>query len=124
MDLFFRQKNIPTVFEGGEQGITIILEDITAQKAAQNALLSSEEQFRLMAENIRDGILIKENGKLVYANKRIEEIFGYTREELAQCHPPHLAAPEDRERMEKNIEDFMGRGIYRPIYLLDNPERW
>ena len=108
--LFYRQKTIPTVFEGGDQGITIILEDITAQKVAQDALVSSEEQFRLMAENIRDGILIKENQNLVYANKRIEEIFGYTRAELRAMPPAHIAAPEERERMEKTIEDFMGAG--------------
>lgn len=108
--LFFRQKTIPTVFEGGEPGLTVVLEDITAQKTAENALRSSEEQFRLMAENIRDGILINENGRVVFANKRIEEIFGYTREELAGMPPTALAAPEDRERMEKTIEDFASTG--------------
>ncbi len=107
---YFHQKNIPTVFEDGGQGTTVILEDITAQKSAENALRASEAQFRLMAENIRDGILIKENRAVVYANRRIEEIFGYSREELAAMPPAHIAAPEDRERMEKTIEDFMGSG--------------
>lgn len=109
-DLFFRQKTISTVFEGGEQGITVILEDITSQKASETALKSSEEQFRLMAENIRDGLLIKKDGRVVYANRRIEDIFGYSRQELAELAPSSLAAPEDRERMEKTIEDFAGSG--------------
>jgi PAS domain S-box-containing protein len=107
---FFHQKNIPTVFEDGGQGTTVILENITAQKSAELALRASEEQFRLMAENIRDGILIKENRKVVYANQRIEEIFGYSREELAAMPPANIAAPEDRDRMEKTIGDFMGSG--------------
>ena len=107
---YFHQKNIPTVFEDGGQGTTVILEDITAQKSAENALRASEEQFRLMAENIRDGILIKENRAIVYANQRIEEIFGYSREELAAMPPAHFAAPEERARMEKTIGDFMGSG--------------
>jgi PAS domain S-box-containing protein len=107
-DLFFRLKTIPTVFEGGGQGITVFLEDNTAQKKAETALQSSEEQFRLMAENIRDGILIKENNRVAFANKRVEEIFGYTLEELRGMSPFSLAAPEDRERMEKTIEDFAG----------------
>jgi PAS domain S-box-containing protein len=108
--LFFRQKTISTVFESGEQGITVILENVTEQKASETALKSSEEQFRLMAENIRDGLLIRKDGKVIYANKRIEDIFGYSRQELAELETSSLAAPEDRDRLEKTIEDFAGSG--------------
>jgi len=109
-DEYFHVKNIPTVFENGERGTTVILEDVSAQKSAENALRSSEEQFRLLAENVRDGVLIKEGDKIVFANKRIEEIIGYSREELALMPPGHFAAPEDRERLVKTIEDFTGQG--------------
>jgi len=109
-DNFYRQKIISTVFEDGAEGITVIFEDITAQKKAENALRSSEERFRLMADNIRDGLIIFENGKIAYANKQVEEIFGYPREELVSLSPSDLAAPEDRERIETLISKNSASG--------------
>jgi len=105
-DQFYRQKIIPTVFEDGAQGITIILEDISRQKLADSALRVSEERFRLMAENIRDGLIINENEKTVYVNRRVEEIFGYSREELVSLSPSDLAAPEEKERIQLMIEKY------------------
>jgi len=68
------------------------------------ALLSSEEKFCLMAENLQDGIIINENGRIISANSRVEEIFGYSCEELATLTPPDLVAPEDRARVTQVIE--------------------
>ena len=102
---FYRQKIFPAVFDDGKQGIIIILEDITAKKTAELALRSSEEKFRLMAENLQDGIVIDENDRLIYANCRVEEIFGYSHEELSALTPSDLAAPEDHERVKKIIAE-------------------
>jgi len=101
----FFQKIIPTVFEDGKQGIIILLEDITKRKTAESALRTSEEQFHLMADNIQDGIVIYENGNAVYTNRRVEEIFGYSQEELATRSPIDLAAPEERARVMKIIDE-------------------
>jgi len=106
----FFQKIIPTVFEDGKQGIIILLEDITKRKAAENALRTSEEQFRLMADNIQDGIVIYENGNAVYTNRRVEEIFGYSKEELSARSPIDLAAPEERTRVMKIIDECSASG--------------
>jgi PAS domain S-box-containing protein len=104
---FFRQKILPAVFDDGDQGLIIILEDTTAKKSAETALRSSEERFRLMAENLQDGIIIHENGTGIYANCRVEEIFGYTRDELSNLNPVDLAAPQERERVKKIIEECL-----------------
>jgi len=106
----FCQKIIPTVFEDGKQGIIILLEDITKRKTAESALRTSEEQFRLMADNIQDGIVIYENGNAVYTNRRVEEIFGYSQEELATRSPIDLAAPEERIRVMKIIDNCSASG--------------
>jgi PAS domain S-box-containing protein len=104
---FYRQKILPAVFDDGKQGMIIIIEDITAKKSSELALRSSEEKFRLMAENLQDGIIINENGRVIYANNRVEEIFGYSHEELSLLSPPDLAAPEDRERVKKIIDESL-----------------
>ncbi|MFA6129312.1 MAG: PAS domain S-box protein [Bacteroidales bacterium] len=104
---FFRQKIRPAVFDDGKQGMIIILEDITAKKSAETALRLSEEKFRLMAENLQDGIIIYEDGSVIYANSRTEEIIGYSHDELLTIKPPDLAAPEERERIQKVIDECL-----------------
>jgi len=61
----------------------IIFTDLTAQKAQEAQVRESEQRFRMMAENIQDGLIIVENEKVVFANRRINEITGYSNEEMA-----------------------------------------
>ncbi|PKG31680.1 MAG: hypothetical protein CW742_12135 [Methanoregula sp.] len=107
--LVFRMKTIPTVFEDGKKGTTVLLEDITARKRADAALRASEEQFRLMADTVRDGIINHEGDKTTYMNARAEEILGYSKEELASLTPIDLAAPEERERLRAILEEAQER---------------
>jgi PAS domain S-box-containing protein len=95
----YRQKIIPTVFEDGESGTIVLLENITERKSAEFALRASEEQFRLMADNIQDGMAIYRDKKLTYANRRVEEIIGYSRDEFIRLSPLDITAPEDRDRI-------------------------
>jgi PAS domain S-box-containing protein len=43
----------------------------------------SEQRFRMMAENIQDGLIVVEDEKVVFTNRRIKEITGYSAEEMA-----------------------------------------
>lgn len=101
-DRIFRQKCVPTVFDDGRKGITLILEDITEHILADREIRESEERFRMMADNIQDGLIIMENGKTIYANKRIAEITGYSIEELWAIKPIGIIAPEYRENAEEH----------------------
>jgi PAS domain S-box-containing protein len=102
----FHQKCIPTVFDDGQKGITLILDDVTEHILAQRVLQESEERFRMMADNIQDGLIIMENGKTIYANNRIAEITGYTHEEMEAMDPLAIIAPESRDQAELKIRDF------------------
>ena len=105
-DRIFRQKCIPTVFDDGRKGITLILEDITEHILAEKEIRDSEERFRMMADNIQDGLIIMENGKTIYANHRIAEITGYSLEELWAMQPLTVIAPESREEALNHIRDI------------------
>ena len=70
----------------------------------QDDLKRSEERFRRMADNVRDGLTIFEDGRAVYVNDRACEIFGYPRDELVQMQDLELAAPEDRQRLEPVVQ--------------------
>lgn len=56
--------------------------DITESKKAEEALRTSEEKYRRIVETSNEGILIvNENNELMFINKRLEEMFGYTSDE-------------------------------------------
>jgi len=67
------------------KGVTFTALDITERKRAEEALRESEEKFRSLAEQSPNMIFINKKGKVVYTNKKCEEVMGYTREEL--CSP-------------------------------------
>jgi PAS domain S-box-containing protein len=128
----FKQKSIPTVFDDGARGFTIILSDVTGDILRERGIREWEERFRMMAENIQDGLLILENEKCTFANRRVAEITGYTFEELWAMDPLTIIAPEDRKKIEPLVDprrnltsgltEFHGLirrkdGIYRHVYV-------
>jgi len=102
----FRQKSVPTVFEDGRKGLTVILEDITGRIIADREIRESEERFRMMAENIQDGLLIIGDDRHIFSNKRIAEITGYSSEELRTMEPLAIIAPECREDARMQIKNL------------------
>lgn len=128
----FKQKSIPTVFDDGAKGFTIILSDVTNEILRERGIREWEERFRMMAENIQDGLLILENEKATFVNRRFAEITGYTYEELWKMNPLAIVAPGDREKMKKTIDEHMistpgfidfncrvrrKDGVYREVYV-------
>lgn len=102
----FKQKAVPTVFDNGTQGMTVILEEITARKQAEQALQQSEALFRGMAENIQDGLIISRDQEMVYVNERAAAILGYPREEIFAMTPLDVTAPEEQERVRALVDEY------------------
>jgi len=99
----FKQKSVPTVFEDGRKGFTLILEDITRQVLSEREIREREERFRMMAENIHDGLIIMENDNVVFVNGSIAEITGYSFEELWKMDPLSIIDPEDQQAVASQI---------------------
>lgn len=59
-----------------------IVKDITECKRTEEMLKESEEKFRSLAEESPNMIFINKEGQVIYANKKCEEILGYTRKEF------------------------------------------
>lgn len=74
---------IPLKNEQGKRiGWVSVIRDITERKRAEEVLKESEEKFRNLAEQSPNMIFINKKGKVVYANKKCEEMMGYKREEF------------------------------------------
>ena len=96
----------PLFEEGKVIAIISVARDVTDRKKAQKELVESEERFRTMAENITNGLIIMEEGRVVYVNKRACEITGYSQEELMNIWGPDLTVAEEAERKDEIINDI------------------
>ena len=76
--------NVISPIHDGEDihGILGVNIDITERKLAEEALTESEEKFRTVTEQSPSMIFINKNGKVVYCNKKCEELMGYSQEEF------------------------------------------
>jgi PAS domain S-box-containing protein len=57
-------------------------QEIAERIQADEALRESEENFRVLAEQSPNMILVDQGGKVLYANAQFESVLGYTRAEL------------------------------------------
>jgi PAS domain S-box-containing protein len=83
--------------------------DITQRKQAEEALLESEIKFRNLAEQSPNMIFIIKRSKVVYANRKCEEITGYKRDELYSADFDFfgLIAPESVKLIKKKFKKHM-----------------
>jgi len=79
------------------------------EKKEQMVIIESEEKFRSLAEQSPNMIFINKNGRLMYANKKFEELTGYTREEVfsPDFNFLTLIAPEFRKNVKTNFSRHM-----------------
>lgn len=70
--------------------------DLTELHDVQAALSESEEMYRTLVEHNLAGVVILQDNRIVYTNKRVEEIYGYTFIEVKGMKIWDLAHPEDR----------------------------
>ena len=96
-------------------GISII-RDITERKTTEEALKISEEKYRSVVENANDGIYsTNEEGIILSFNKKAEEIFGYSSDEIVGKSFLVTLPPYDREKhlnwlgKYRGIKSFLSR---------------
>lgn len=101
----------PTVTRKGDEVVALnaVIQDITELHQAEDALKESEEMFRNLAEQSPNMIFINVRGKVAYANRRCEEIMGYTRQELysPQFDFLSITAPDYRELVKQKFRVHM-----------------
>ena len=90
----------------GDEGLQIagIGRDITDRVFAARALRESEEKFRNLTDQSPNMIFINRGGKIVYANRKSEEIMGYARDEFYadDFNFIDIIAPEFADSVSKN----------------------
>ena len=91
---YYKLKRLQTAFEDGSQGITLIIEDITAQVTYQKMLELNEAKYRGIVEDQTEFITrFLPDGTLVFVNDAYARYLGKEKEEL--LGQPHIPDIED-----------------------------
>jgi PAS domain S-box-containing protein len=92
----------------------LLKQEIAERHRAQEKLRESEQKYSTLVENSLTGIYIDDGGKIVFANDKFAEIYGYPKNELINMESRKLVHPEDR-RMTDDIRARRLRGDPAPV---------
>jgi len=107
--------NTSPLFREGDAkpyAVVISLLDITERKQAEEALVESENRYRMLIEKANEVIFIIQDGRICFGNPKLEQIGKYTMEELAQKPFLEFVHPEDRALVgEQHILRLAGESL-------------
>jgi len=75
-------------------------------KKTERDLEMTQFRYRMMAENIQDGIIIIEDDAVTYVNPRMLEITGFSTIEIKEMGIHDLVAPFEKERLKTFRENY------------------
>ena len=95
----------PTVFDDGRKGVSVLLEDITQNKQARDALQESEERYRKLVDISPNAVLLHRGGKIFFANPATFRLLGATRpDEIIGRNVLDFIPAGFKEIVRKNIQ--------------------
>jgi PAS domain S-box-containing protein len=101
----------PTVFDHGQKGVSVILEDITSRKRTEELLRESEELYRMLAEISSDLIfLIGRDDRVEYINSYAAAFLETTPTNVIGKSRSILFPPEIANQQEKILQNIFTTG--------------
>lgn len=110
--------------DGVPVAIQGVARNVTERVRHQEALRESEEKFRELFENANDIIYVHDlKGNFTSINRAIENVFGYTREQILKMTVGDLLRPEDIPYMRSIFKSILAddsKGPYEARYINKN----
>jgi PAS domain S-box-containing protein len=94
-----------SVKHAGDGRFVAFFEDITERKTAEQRLQASEEKYRVLVENLNEGVWqIDKDGNTVFVNETMAKMLGYERDEMLGKHLFSFMDEEGKKLATYNIE--------------------
>ena len=91
--------------------MTGTMQDITARKEAEKALIESEEKYRALMNNASEGILLADvEGNFLEANKKMLEMADYSLDELLKLKLPQILPAAEAPRAQAAFKELLASG--------------
>ena len=105
--------------DGSPVGPVFNAREITLSKRLEGAMRESEERLNSIIDVSFDGIIIHDQGKIIFSNEKAGSFVGYEAKELIGMKFIDLIVPEDRKDVQRNIDI----AIENPDFAIDPRER-
>jgi len=110
-------------------GLQTIMRDITERRKMEEALRESEERFRDAVANTGEWVWeVDANGKYTYASPVVEQVLGYTPEEVLGKHFYDFFVPDEREKLKdaalkvferkERFINFVNRNVHKKGHVV------
>lgn len=106
---------VTTTIEG-KMATMVFVTDVTERNLAEERLRDSEEKYRLLTANMNEGIIVLQDGKIVFCNPKYIQITGFPEEELLSRPFSELVPPDDRQMMMGRYLDRLRGQEIRPTF--------
>jgi len=93
------------------------MQDISEQKKVEKIIKESEERYRVLTENVADGVVLVRDGKILFANKSFRGIFAVQENAALEGMRASLFVPANhREEFEKNLAAVQEGSAGQPVF--------
>jgi two-component system, cell cycle sensor histidine kinase and response regulator CckA len=115
--VFYSTVLVPVIGDDGRvRSVFGIGRDVTELKQAEEALRDSEEKYRLLIENANEAIVVVQDERFRFFNRKLLDITGYGAEELASAEATRFVHPEDQEKVLSTHRARVSGGEVPPVY--------
>ncbi len=125
MEISFRRKDGTVIVDlvsarpyrfQGEDCLLFMAEEVTSLKRMEESLRKTQERYRLLVENVGEGVLVAQEGQVKYASPKVFQLLGYRPEEIKSRTFLEYIHPQDRERVVENHQKRLAGAPLPEVY--------
>lgn len=121
-ELMWLKIHLNLVDISGDKQIMAVVHDITRERQLLKALEASEQRFRAVFEEFSDGLMIINEQGIIDCNAAVEQMFGYTKDDIIGLHPAELSPPKQPDGQDSRM--LANKKIKQAMQKRVSPFRW